>query len=281
MRPPYAALALALLFPAAAAAQSAPPPETAPAAAAGPAATISASSADACTPAEANLGGIGRAHVVAFTGAVFGARVCALSAGLPFDAFDARFADAASASDAVVVAALGSGTGAEIAARDGNLRLLSPLPRQDVAASAAAPAPEVSPQPGGPAPAVAAAPPPAGAAVPPPVVSGPNLATVGPYVVAPGGVIPDFNGDTSELPRVVLGYAGQRVFVIATSPVELVDLARALRDQPDLFGADEAFERAIVLASGPSASLTLRTSAGEMRGGGTAPPARVLVLSKR
>ena len=66
----------------------------------------------------------------------------------------------------------------------------------------------------------------------------------GPYVIAPGGAIPAFGRDVAELPRVVLAYSGQRTFLIATSPVALVDLAKELRTQPGAFGAD-AFERAV------------------------------------
>ena len=100
----------------------------------------------------------------------------------------------------------------------------------------------------------------------------------GPYVVAPGGVIPAFGADTAELPRVVLAYAGQRTFVIATTPVALVDLAKELRTQPGAFGAD-AFERAVILASGPTAALSLRTADGTMGTNVTTP--RVLLIIKR
>ncbi len=264
MRSPLAALALAVLVPAPLLAQPSPPATPRPAAGA------------ACAPVEANLGGIGRARVVAFTGSVFGAHVCALAAGLPFDAFTAQIALGPPPGGALVVASLGTGTAATLAVRGGNLTVLGPPALVSAAgpvagsagasqtAPSAAPTPPASSSPDQPAPPEA------------------GLATVGPYVVAPGGEIPDFNGDTAEEPRVVLGYAGQRVFVIATSPIELVDLARALRGQPDLFGADAAFERAVLLASGPAASLVVRTSEGELTGGAPAGPAgRVLVLGKR
>jgi hypothetical protein len=61
--------------------------------------------------------------------------------------------------------------------------------------------------------------------------------------------------------------------------VELVDLARALRDQPDLFGADSAFERALLLDSGRGAGLALNDA-----GGLSVPPdahGPFLVLTKR
>ena len=104
------------------------------------------------------------------------------------------------------------------------------------------------------------------------------LQGAGPYAVAPGGVIPGFGADTSEAPRVVLAYSGSRILAIATSPVTLADLARTLRAQPSLFGAD-AFERAVVIASGHGATMLARTAAGPI---GTAPTApRVLVLTKR
>ncbi|HYZ14911.1 MAG TPA: hypothetical protein VE591_00870 [Candidatus Acidoferrum sp.] len=97
---------------------------------------------------------------------------------------------------------------------------------------------------------------------------------VGPVLIAPGGRLAVEGGDANALPRVVLAYAGQRVLVIGTSPVTLVDLARVLRDQPDLFGAD-AFERAVVLTSGPAATLSLQTDAGVFG----SPPAAAQVLS--
>jgi|GEM_PF-3496362 len=177
----------------------------------------------ACEPREANLGGIGRAGVVAFTGPIFGERVCATFANLSIDAFSARLA-AAPADDALVAAAVGGG---------GQLTL---------------------------------------------ALEGATLEGVGPYVIAPGGAFPSFGGDTSEAPRVVLAYAGQRVLVIATTAVALVDLARILRSEPDLFGAD-AVERAVLLAGGPGASLALNTASGRI---GTPPTtARVLLLIKR
>jgi len=235
--------------------------------------------APACAPAEANVGGIGRAHVVRFTGAVFGASVCALSVGLPFDSFAAAIADGPPPAGALVVASLGTGSAATLAVRGENLALLAPPGAPAALTAAAPPQPAAS---GDPEPGAPSAESPASAPAAAPAVPGPEAAAVGPYVVAPGGSIPDFNGDTSELPRVVLGYAGQRTFVIATSPVELVDLAKALRDEPDLFGADEAFERAIVLASGPSAALVVRGADGELRGGAAAAPSgRVLILGKR
>jgi hypothetical protein len=192
--------------------------------AASPARAQTAPPAAGCEAREANLGGIGRASVVAFTGPVFGARVCATVANLSIDAFTARLADAAS-SDALVSAAVTAG---------GDVTL--PL-------------------------------------------EGATVTGIGPYVVAPGGIFPSFGGDTSELPRVVLAYAGQRVLVIGTTAVALVDLARILRTEPDLFGAD-AVERAVVLASGPQAAVSLRTGAGLFGPAAIASP-RVLLLIKR
>ena len=101
----------------------------------------------------------------------------------------------------------------------------------------------------------------------------------GPYVVAPGGAFPSFGGDTAELPRVVLAYSGQRTFLIATTPVALVDLAKELRAQPGAFGAD-AFERAVIIASGPNAALSLRTADGTVGAPSVTTP-RVLLLMKR
>ncbi|HTD38286.1 MAG TPA: hypothetical protein VK669_12280 [Candidatus Limnocylindrales bacterium] len=202
-----AALVLRLAVPAAA--QSAAAPLAAP----------------ACTAREANLGGIGRASVVAFTGPVFGAPVCATVANLAFDGFSARIAGAPSP-DALVVASLGSGAG-DVTIPVGDL----------------------------------------------------SLGGVGPYVVAPGGVVNGFGGDTSEAPRVVLAYAGQRVLVIGTSPVALLDLARILRTQPALFGTD-AVERAVLLASGPNAAVSLNTADGVFGVPAVGTP-RMLVFIKR
>jgi hypothetical protein len=177
-----------------------------------------------CEHREANLGGIGRASVVDFTGPVFGGRVCATVANLAIDGFTARLADATS-SDALVSATVTAG---------GDVTL--PL-------------------------------------------EGATVTGIGPYVVAPGGVFPSFGGDTAEMPRVVLAYAGQRVLVIGTTAVALVDLARILRTEPDLFGAD-AVERAVVLSSGAQAALSLRTDGGVFGAPAIAAP-RVLLLIKR
>jgi hypothetical protein len=154
----------------------------------------SASDGGACDARASNLGGIGRVTVFAFTGPVFGGRVCATVANLATDLITARVAGA------------------------------------------------------------------------------------GPYVIAPGGVIPAFGADIAELPRVVLAYAGQRTFLIATTPVALVDLAKELRTQPGAFGAD-AFERAVILASGPAAALSLRTADGTL--GPNIGSPRILLIIKR
>ena len=189
-----------------------------------PAAAQVAPQAPVCERREGNLGGIGRATVVAFTGPVFGARVCATIANLSFDGFTARLADVAS-DDALVAAAV--------------------VPGGDVALP----------------------------------LEGATVTGIGPYVIAPGGVFPSFGGDVAETPRVVLAYAGQRVLVIGTTAVALVDLARILRTEPDLFGAD-AIERAVVLASGPNAAIALRTAGGLFGSVPTGAP-RVLLLMKR
>jgi hypothetical protein len=177
----------------------------------------------ACAARESTLGGIGRMTVFAFTGPVFGGRVCATVANLASDLVTARIAGAPS-DDALVTAALGGGGDVSV-------------PLGDMTVTGA-----------------------------------------GPYVVAPGGVIPAFGADTAELPRVVLAYAGQRTFLIATTPVALVDLAKELRTQPGAFGAD-AFERAVILASGPAAALSLRTADGTVGADVTTP--RVLLIIKR
>ncbi len=109
-------------------------------------------------------------------------------------------------------------------------------------------------------------------------LEGAMLTAAGPYVVAPGGVIPGFGSDTAEVPRVLLAFSGQRVLVIGTSAVALADLARILRTQPALFGAD-AVERAVVIASGPGASVALRADGATI---GDEPAAgHVLLLMKR
>ena len=179
--------------------------------------------APACDARETTVGGIGRVTVFAFTGPVFGGRVCATVVNLGSDQFVARVADAPS-DDALVTAAL-TGGGSVTA------------PLGDVAVTGA-----------------------------------------GPYVVAPGGAFPSFGSDTAELPRVVLAYSGQRTFLIATTPVALVDLAKELRSQPGAFGAD-AFERAVILASGPNAAMSLRTADGTV--GALVATPRVLLLMKR
>jgi hypothetical protein len=110
-------------------------------------------------------------------------------------------------------------------------------------------------------------------------LEGATVTGIGPYVVAPGGAFPSFGGDTVEAPRVVLAYAGQRVLVIGTTAVALVDLARILRTEPDLFGAD-AVERAVILASGPNAAIALRSADGLFGAIPMSAP-RVLLLIKR
>lgn len=101
---------------------------------------------------------------------------------------------------------------------------------------------------------------------------------VGPFVVPPGGGFPGADTHDSEQARVVLAYAGSRLVLIHTTPVTIVDLALALRDQPDLFGID-APERAVLLASGSGAVLQLRTDAGTL---GAAPATTAaLELMKR
>lgn len=176
-----------------------------------------------CLERAANLGGIGRASVVAFTAPITGAPVCATVANLQIDAFTARVGDAPDP-DALVSAAMTGG---------GDLTL--PL-------------------------------------------DGATVTGVGPYVVAPGGVFPSFGGDFSEAPRVIFAYAGGRVLVIATSAVSLVDMARALRSNSSLFGTD-AVERAIVIASGRSATLSLQTASGPF--GSPVGTPRILQLRKR
>jgi hypothetical protein len=212
MRPALAVIALAVAAAAPAAAQT-PAPQTSPAAADAP-----------CTPRQANLGGIGRAGVVAFIAPVSRAPVCATFANVAFDGYEAHLGDAP-APDFLIAAAVIPG---------GNVTL--PL-------------------------------------------EGATLSGVGPYAVAPGGTFPDTGGDISEAPRVVLAFAGQRVLLIATSAVELVDLTRVLRNTPDLFGAD-AVERAVVIASGPNAALALRSDDG-LIGAPSIATAELLWLSKR
>lgn len=208
-----------------------------PKSAADPAATASplpaASDAGPCEQREANLAGIGRASVVAFTGAIFRERVCATVANVALDSVDARTIDPSTAT-----APATSG---------------SPVPFADATLGDGG---DVTL-----------------------TLAGARVSGVGPYVVEPGGRFPSLNGDTAAQPRVVLAYAGARLLLIATTPVALADLARVLRDQPDLFGAD-AVERAVVLVSGPTAALSLQTDEG-MFGRAMAGARRVLELSKR
>jgi hypothetical protein len=168
-------------------------------------------------------GGIGRASVVAFTGAVYGQRVCVLVANLASDGFAAAIT-ASPTDDAVVTAAVMKGTGASIAARPSGLTLGAADP--------------------------------AGAATA-------DANPVGPFVIAPGGSFPGFGKDTTEVPRVVLAYAGQRVLLVRTTAVTLSDLAHALREQPAIFGSDAA-ERAVILASGDDAAMQVRTADGTL-----------------
>jgi hypothetical protein len=215
MRLSLASAALALICSAVPATAQTPPSSPKPASSADPA---------SCEARQAPLGGMGRAMVVAFTGPIFGARVCATVANIAIDGFTAQIGDTPPPG-AVVTAALTGGGAVTL-----------PL-------------------------------------------EGATLTGAGPYVVAPGGTLPAFGSDRSEVPRVVLAYAGQRVLVIATTPVALLDLARALRDHPGVFDAD-AIERAVVIASGPDAVLSLRTADGGLGTAAVATP-RMLFLIKR
>ena len=73
--------------------------------AARPGARRAACRPSACTPRQANLGGIGRAGVVAFIAPVSRAPVCATFANVAFDGYEARLGDAP-APDALAVAAV-------------------------------------------------------------------------------------------------------------------------------------------------------------------------------
>jgi hypothetical protein len=228
MRSPTAGLVLTLTL-----ALSAPAPAQSPAAVASPGVSPSPpAAAEGCQPRTALLGGIGRASIVAFTGKVFGDRVCATVANLAIDSFQASLGPAA-APGALVSAGVGGGTGAALGVGPNGSLVLT-----------------------------------AGS-------GGAGSVAVGPVLIAPGGTLAVEAGDPTALPRLVLAFAGQRVLVIGTSPVTLVDLARILREQPDLFGAD-AFERAIVIATGPGAALALQTDSGRF---GTQPASTALVLS--
>jgi hypothetical protein len=178
-----------------------------------------------CAPHETNLGGIGRAGVVTFTGAISGATVCAVFANVAFDGFDAHLGDAP-APEAVIASAVSTGGDVTIE------------------------------------------------------LAGTTLSGAGPYVVAPGGNFPESTGDVSEAAHVVLAFAGQRVLLIATTPLELVDLTRVLRDRPDLFGAD-AVERAVVIASGPNAVLSLHADGGVIGAASIATPSVLSVTRRR
>jgi hypothetical protein len=207
------------------------------------AATVTAAAqvqpAPACDARQAGLSGVGRAEVVSFTGAIGGERVCALVANVSAAGVSARIVAGPRGADALVVAAIAPGGGAVLTIRDGGLTV--------------EPAAPGAPQ------------------------GGEGL-SVGPFVVPPGGGFPAADTHDSERMRVVLAYAGSRLVLIQTTPVTIVDLALALRDQPDLFGID-APERAVLLAGGAGAVMQLRTDAGTL---GTAPAtAPALELMKR
>jgi hypothetical protein len=191
-----------------------------------------------CESHQAGLGGVGRAETVSFTGAVGRERVCALVANLSAGAVSARIIDGARGGDALVVAAITPGGGAVLGVRDGALAV---------------------------------------EAAPPGTPQGVSVA-IGPFVVPPGGGFPSADAHDSEQVRVALAYAGSRLVLIQTTPVTIVDLALALRNQPDLFGID-APERAVLLASGSGAVLQLHTDDGTL---GTSPATpQALELTKR
>ena len=195
-----------------------------------PALGVPAAAQQSCEPRAAALGGVGMASVVAFTGPVYGDRVCAIVASLAPGAFSANIANAPS-KDALLSAGLGGANAATLAVSPGG----------DL-----------------------------------------TIASNGPYVIAPAGQIPDFGSGGAVAPRVVIAYAGQRIVVIQTSPVALADLARVLRAQPDLFGLSNAVERAILIASGDQASISV-DAAGTVpwTAGSLDQTRRFLVLTKR
>ncbi len=183
-------------------------------------------------------GAAGRAAVVSFTGAIFRQRVCVVYANLALDGITTRIGNTA-APDALVTTALTAGKGATLALQ-GDVPSLTP--------SAAANDPAN------------------------------GSFGIGPFLIAPGGALQTFGSDMTEEPRVVLGFSGARLVVMRTTAVTLTELARALRDQPDLFGAD-AFERAAVMASGTQAMLSVR--AGSSRLGGDVATTQTLSFINR
>jgi hypothetical protein len=184
-----------------------------------PAPQPSASAAPCVRQDVALAGGIGRASVVAFTGPVYGQRVCAIVANLAADTFTTAVS-ATPADDAVVSAGVSNGTGTTLESHLG-----------------------------------------------------------GPFVIAPGGTFGDFGGDNTEVPRVLIAYAGQRVLLVRTTAVTLLDLAHALREQSAVFGSDAA-ERAVILASGDAATMLVRTADGTL---GTTPgtPLQLALIKRR
>jgi len=192
-----------------------------------------------CMTRDIGLGGVGRARVVSFTGAGSEEQVCALVATFAADGVRARIVEGTDREGALLAAALTPGRGATLIVRDGVL--------------AVSPAGSTSGED------------PAGVAV-------------GPFVVPPGGGFPSASGDPSSVARVVLAYAGSRIAVFQTTPVTVIDLALALRDQPDLFGID-APELAVILASGSSAALELHTDLGTL--GSPVATSRALILVRR
>lgn len=201
--------------------------------------TQTAAGGPPCVTRDVGLGGVGRARVIIFTGAGSEEPVCALVATFAAEGVRARIAEGTDREGALVVAALTPGRGATVIVRDGVLA---------VSPSGTAPADD------------------------------PAAVAVGPFVVPPGGGFPSASGDPSAVARVVLAYAGARIVIFQTTPVTVIDLALALRDQPDLFGID-APERAVILASGSSAALELHTDLGTL-GTPVATP-RALVLVRR
>jgi hypothetical protein len=195
-----------------------------------------------CAPRSADLGGIGRASVVAFTGAIFGDRVCATVANLPLGTFSARIVQTPSSSALVDATIAGAAANAILAIRGaGDLTVV-----------------------------------PSDAALGAVVATSP----VGPFLVTPGGALGDLGANSDVAPRVVLAFAGQRLVIVGTTPVALADLARALRDEPDLFGI-ESVERAVVLATGAKARLTIHADGETLGTADDASGGRILELTKQ
>jgi hypothetical protein len=95
------------------------------------------------------------------------------------------------------------------------------------------------------------------------VAASPTVLQCGPFLVDPGGTRGIDREDGAIAERTVIATDGERVCVITTGPVTLMDLSDCLIEQPSAFGLKRV-ERALNLDGGPSSGCLVATSQGTL-----------------